>query len=238
MTGVADGGGPAAYRGGLAGPHDAPQPAWVGGIVEAAARLEPTYFSRYLPPDEGSVESAVLVLFGPGADGEPSLLLIERAHTLRSHAGQIAFPGGRVDPEDVDVVGAALREAHEEVGLAPESVTVVGTLPALFIPVSSYAVTPVVAWWHEPGPVAVGHPDEVAQVLSVPVSYLVEPAHRHTVVHPSGYRGPAWELGPDLLLWGFTGGIVDKVLELAGLAQPWDRRREQALPERFLRGRS
>ncbi len=215
-------------------PSAVPQPDWVDRMAARAAALDPHYFSRFLPPDQGSVESAVLVLFGPGPDGDDSLLLIERAHTLRSHAGQIAFPGGRVDDEDDDVVGAALREAHEEVNLDPGGVNVIGRLPALYIPVSSYAVTPVLAWWQAPAPVTVGHPDEVAQVLSVPVSYLADPAHRYTVVHPSGYRGPAWDLGPDLLLWGFTGGIVDKVLELSGQARRWDPSRELPLPDRHI----
>lgn len=213
-------------------------PAWVEQIVSAAHGMDPMWFSRYLPPESGSTESAVLVLFGPDPDGQDSLLLIERAHTLRSHAGQVAFPGGRVDAEDGDVVAAALREAREEVGLTVSGVDVVGTLPPLYIPVSNYAVTAVVAWWRAPTPVMVEDPGEVATVISVPVDYLVEPTNRHTVSHPSGYRGPGWDLGGDLLLWGFTGGIVDKVLELSGRAQPWDRNRELPLPERFTRGRS
>ena len=154
---------------------------------------------------------------------------------MRSHAGQVAFPGGRLDPDDHDTVAAALREAHEEVALAADGVDVVGLLPSLFIPVSGYAVTPVIAWWRDPSPVRVGDPQEVAEVLSVPVRYLVDPANRHTVVHPSGFRGPAWDLGDGLVLWGFTGGIINKSLELAGLAQEWDSTDERPLPERFVK---
>jgi len=214
-----------------------PRPPWIDGILTGAA-ASPEWFARFLPPPGKHRQSAVLILFGPGPTGEESVLLIERAHSMRSHAAQISFPGGGVDDDDDDVVAAALRESREEVGLDTSGVEVLGTLPELFLTVTSYSVHPVLAWWRDPRPVQVGHPEEVAQVLSVPVSYLTDPAHRHTVTHPSGYRGPAWDLGEDLLLWGFTGGIIDKVLELAGLAQEWDRDRLIPLPDRFLRRRS
>lgn len=218
-------------------PGGMPRPAWVRDIVTGAAAA-PEWFERFQPPRGEHRQSAVLILFGPGPDGQDSVLFIERAHTLRSHAAQISFPGGGLDPDDDGAVAAALRESVEEVGLDPSGVDIVGELPLLYLPVSAYTVHPIVAWWREPGPVRVGHPDEVAQVLSVPVSFLADPANRHTVTHPSGYRGPAWNLGDDLLLWGFTGGITDTVLELAGLAREWDRDRLIPLPDRFLRRRS
>lgn len=215
-------------------PGGHPRPRWVDEIVLRAGELDPGWFSDFLPPPDAR-HSAVLVLFGPDPTGQESLLLTERAHTLRSHAGQIAFPGGAVDPEDHDIVSAALREGREEVLLDPAGVDIVGELPALYVPVSGFAVTPVVAWWRDPRPVGVGDPAEVEQVLTVPIDHLGNPANRFLVSYPTGRSGPAWELGDGLVLWGFTAGVVDKVLDLSGLAGPWDRTPVRPLPADFFR---
>ncbi len=212
-------------------------PDWLKRLMVNARSTDPSWFSRFLPPDDGGRESAVLLLFGPDPDGADSVLLIERAHDMRSHPGQVALPGGAADPGDPDVVATALREAHEEVNLDGAGVEVLGTLPPLFLPPSGFVVTTVVGWWRDPGPVSVGDPREVAQVVLAPLGFLTDPATRHTVTHPSGYRGPAFALGVDLLLWGFTGGIVTKALELAELSQPWDDSRTLPLPDRLTRER-
>ncbi|MEP6648549.1 MAG: CoA pyrophosphatase [Lapillicoccus sp.] len=213
-------------------------PPWLTRMVRNATAAEPGWFSRFVPPDDGGRESAVLLLFGPDPDGAESLLLIERSHDMRSHPGQVALPGGATEPVDADVAATALREATEEVNLDARGVEVLGTLPPLYLPPSGFVVTTVVGWWSEPSPVSVGDPAEVAQVIQAPLAYLTDPAVRHTVTHPSGYRGPAFALGDDLLLWGFTAGVVTKALELAELDRWWDQARELPLPERFLRGRS
>ncbi len=145
-------------------------PAWLQPLAAAALAVEPEQMSRFLPPEDGSGrDSAVLIALCLLAD-EPAVLLIERAADLRKHAGQVAFPGGAVDPDDADEIGAALREAAEEVGLDPSSVTVFAKLPAVFIPVTGFVVTPVLAWWHEPHPVEAVDPLEVAACAVVPIS--------------------------------------------------------------------
>jgi 8-oxo-dGTP pyrophosphatase MutT (NUDIX family) len=198
-------------------------------------------FTKLPTPTDRGRPSAVLVLLGEGTDGGGgglpgagagrgvSVLVLERAATLRTHAGQVAFPGGASDDTDPDLTATALREAHEEVGVDPASVTVVAQLPRLWIPVSDFLVTPVLAWWHAPHPVHPREPAEVARVARLPVPELVDPANRLQVRHPSGYVGPAFQVA-GMLVWGFTAGVLATLLELAGWARPWSRDRVADLP--------
>jgi 8-oxo-dGTP pyrophosphatase MutT (NUDIX family) len=180
------------------------------------------------PPSAGGRPAAVLTLFGEGAHG-PDVLLIQRSTRGRNHAGQPAFPGGGVDPEDGGAIGAALREAQEETGLDPGGVTVVGTLPELYIGHSDNRVTPVVGWWHTPCAVHPASPDEVESVERVPIAELVDPGNRMTLRYPGGYAGPAFQVR-GMLVWGFTANVLDGLLEIGDFARPWDRSRHIDLP--------
>jgi 8-oxo-dGTP pyrophosphatase MutT (NUDIX family) len=204
-------------------------PDWLQPVADVAASIRPEQLSRFLPPDEGGRQSAVLMLFGEGPDG-PDLLLIQRASTVSSHAGQPAFPGGAVDDTDADVVAAALREAEEETGLDPAGVHVVATLPALWLPPSGFVVTPVIGWWREESPVGVVDPGEVESVVRVPLAELLDPANRVSVSHSSGFVGPAFEVR-GLLVWGFTAGLLSRLLAIAGLERPWDTSVVRPLPD-------
>jgi 8-oxo-dGTP pyrophosphatase MutT (NUDIX family) len=195
-------------------------PEWLEPVRAAARDLRPEQLSRFVPPPEGGRESAVLILFGEGPDG-PDLLLIQRSSTMSSHPGQPAFPGGALDPEDDGVVAAALREAEEETGLDPSGVDVFATLPALWLPPSGFVVTPVVGWWRAPSPVGVVDPGEVESVARVPLSELLDPANRCSVRHPSGFTGPGFAVR-GMLVWGFTAGLLSRLLALSGLERPWD----------------
>ena len=204
-------------------------PDWLRPLAELARRIEPEELSRFLPPDDGGRPSAVLLLFGEGSEG-PDLLIIERSHDMRSHAGQPAFPGGSLDPEDSGPEDAALREAWEETGLDPAGVEVFATLPSLWLPPSGYVVTPVLGWWRRPSPVSVMDPAEVASVHRVPIAELLDPANRLRVRHPSGYVGAAFRVR-GLLVWGFTAGLIDRLFQLVGWERSWNLDRVEDLPE-------
>lgn len=176
--------------------------------------------------------SAVLVLFGV-LDDVPAqhrsaavhssldVLLTRRSPTLAHHPGQVAFPGGGVDPEDEDVVATALREAVEETGLEPHGVEVLGTLEPLPLPVSDNLVHPVLGWWREPSSVHPADPAETDAVFRAPVADLLDPANRRVV------RGPGWTtpafLAGEHLVWGFTAMVLDCLFDELGWTEPWDR---------------
>ena len=229
---------------------DAPLPDWMRALAEAAAAVPAEKVSRFRPPAEGGRAASVLILFAsdapaweaangrPGRYGKatvpgPDVLILERASTMRSHAGQPAFPGGAAEPDDDGTAGTALREAAEEVALDPASVQIATALPDLYLPPSNFVVTPVLGWWREPHHVHAADPNEVARVVRVPVSELVDPVNRLRVRHPSGYVGPAFSVR-GMLVWGFTAGILATLLDLGGWARPWDRSRVQELPDSAL----
>jgi 8-oxo-dGTP pyrophosphatase MutT (NUDIX family) len=195
-----------------------PIPGWLRELADAASKMEINPLVQ--PPVRGGRASAVLVLFG-GEPDDPDLLFIQRSADLRLHAGQPAFPGGAIDAADDGPVAAALREAAEEVGLDPDGVDVVGTLPELFIPRTGFRVVPVLAWWRQPCAVAPVDPAEVAAVERVAVSELADPATRVMVRGPGGFAAPAFRV-KGMLIWGFTAVLVDRLLALGGWERPWN----------------
>jgi 8-oxo-dGTP pyrophosphatase MutT (NUDIX family) len=210
-----------------ADPHEADGlPGYLQRLVASADELPLRH--RMPPPSATARRSAVLILFGEGPGGA-DVLLIEKSPHLRSHAGQPAFPGGGVDPGDDYPIGTALREAEEEAGVDPGGVRVVATLSELYLPPSDRLVVPVVAWWDDPRDVTVGDPREVARVARVPLSDLADPRNRFRVRHSSGYVGPAFGVA-DMVVWGFTAGLLDAILETTGLARPWDATDVRPLP--------
>jgi 8-oxo-dGTP pyrophosphatase MutT (NUDIX family) len=141
-----------------------------------------------------------------------TVLLTQRTAHLNSHSGQIAFPGGKVDPEDRDPTHTALREAQEEVGLDPAHVEVVGELPE-YATGSGFIVTPVLALVSAQA-CLVPNPHEVADVFEVPLAFLMDPAHhRHHLVEWAGKRRhwmsmPYAQGAQERFIWGATAAML------------------------------
>jgi len=208
-------------------PEQAPR--WLHPLLSGVRGVEAAELVRHrLPPPAGGRRAAVLVLFGDELGHGPDVLLVERASTLRDHAGQVAFPGGGADADDADAVATALREAEEEAGVEPSGVVPLTLLPDLFVPPSGFVVTPVLAHWARPVAVHAVDPRETASVVRVPVAELADPANRLRVRHPSGFTGPAFAVA-GLLVWGFTGGLLSALLDRGGWARSWDTGRVMGL---------
>jgi len=154
-----------------------------------------------------------LVLRGPDAN-QPTVLLTQRTAQMSTHSGQIAFPGGKIDPTDVDATAAALREAHEEVGLEASYVEVLGSLPTYFTG-TAFVVTPVVSLV-QPGFALTPNPTEVAQVFEVPLAFLMNPAnHRRHQFSAEGVRREWFSMpyaesdgAQSHFIWGATAGML------------------------------
>ena len=217
--------------------QDAQHPAQqaLAALAEGSVEFDVQALLRSAPASPLSKEAAVLILFGV-LDNSPStgefegcpenvsadldVLLLVRAATLRSHAGQPAFPGGKIDPEDYVLAAttgepvayiAALREAVEETGLDPAGVQILGQLHTLPLPISNFMVTPVIGWWNSP----------------VPVTAYVKRGR-------TSHRTPAFEVrmpgGEEFTVWGFTAILLDRIFDSLGWTVPWDTKKMRPAP--------
>jgi 8-oxo-dGTP pyrophosphatase MutT (NUDIX family) len=196
-------------------------PRWLAQIAAGAERIQGSDLTAFLPPpDSEPRRGAVLMLLSDGPEG-PDVLLTERAHDMRSHPGQVSFPGGSIDAGET-AIEAALREADEEVGLDPSGVEVFATMPELWLPPSNFAVTPVLGYWRDPVELMVVSEAEVHAIHRVSIRELVDPEHRIQIRHPGGWVGPGFLIGDDkdVILWGFTGGILTRFLDFIGWLPP------------------
>ncbi|MEU8897615.1 CoA pyrophosphatase [Nocardia sp. NPDC048505] len=217
-------------------------PAWLRPAIETAdadatdtlslARAMRRAMSMVKEPRQ----AAVLVLFSGAAEAGPralpedaDVLLTQRATTLRQHRGQVAFPGGAVDPGDQGPIDTALREACEETGVRREDVQPLAVLPKLFVPPSRFDVTPVLGYWRNPAEVRVVNTGETERVVRVPLSELLDPANRF-MVRRTGYQSPAFVVD-GMLVWGLTGGILHGIFKNAGWELDWDQNDVRDLEE-------
>ena len=183
-----------------------------GGVAEGAWVPEFTGDGQRLH-ERPIRRAAVLVPLVRRPEGL-AVLLTRRTDHLNDHAGQISFPGGRTDPEDVDAIATALREAREEVGLAADEIEVIGVLPT-YTTVTAYEVTPVVALLDPPRALALD-PFEVAEVFEVPLAFLMDPAnHRRHAMEFQGiarhFMSMPWGAdasGEPYFVWGATAAML------------------------------
>lgn len=168
------------------------------------------------PPTADPAAAAVLVAFIDRP--RPAIILTRRTEALRNHAGQVAFPGGRIDAGE-DAIAAVLREAEEEIALPRDRVEIVGLGPT-YLTGTNYHVTPVVATVPD-GLMLTPNPAEVAAVFDIPVDSLFAPANRER--HEAEWQGATWRYyritGHDETVWGASAGIVINLAAQLGLDQ-------------------
>jgi 8-oxo-dGTP pyrophosphatase MutT (NUDIX family) len=168
--------------------------------------LESDTRDALMDPNEVLMPAAVLVAVTDRPD--PGVILTTRTRSMRRHAGQIAFPGGRIDPEDDGPVGAALREAHEEIALPSSAVTVIG-MADTYRTVTGFSVTPVIGVVPPDLPL-VANDAEVANWFEAPLSFLLEPAnHIEQAVEWQGRERRYYEImWGDHRIWGATAAMI------------------------------
>lgn len=176
-------------------------------LPDAAKRLQRA-------PDDAR-RSAVLVPLLVRPDDDLDVLLTVRTSTMRSHSGQISFPGGRIDDGE-DAVTTALRELDEETGIPSHDVAVLGTLSPLWVPPSNSAITPIVGLVR-PQETYTPSEAEVAEIFTVPLSLLLDESSVHVApwtLYERTVHVRHWRVHPSVPLWGATAMILNELLEL------------------------
>ncbi len=161
----------------------------------------------HIRPDRGvHIPAAVLIAITDRP--QPGVILTQRPDYLRSHPGQVAFPGGKIDPEDEDAIAAALREADEELGLSPDHVRVIGT-GDVYRSGSGFAITPVLGVI-PPDLSYAPNPGEVADWFEVPLDFVLDPANhaRHSTFWKGAQRQYVEIMWGQRRIWGVTAGII------------------------------
>jgi 8-oxo-dGTP pyrophosphatase MutT (NUDIX family) len=188
---------------------------WILDRLRRAKQIaDDPLFRRYThPPGSDVVPAAVLVPLINQAEGV-SVLLTQRTGHLHDHAGQISFPGGRVDETDADRVATALREAAEEIGISSDAVEIMGMLPEWDIP-TGFRVTPVVGWIEPPVELRLD-PFEVAEVFEVPLAFFLDPAnHERHSDEINGRRRHYYAMPyQGRNIWGATAGMLHSLYQV------------------------
>ncbi|WIM67937.1 CoA pyrophosphatase [Corynebacterium breve] len=219
-------------------PHAAPN--WLHPIIKPRHKRA---IEGVGEPDPRTMtkRAAVLMLFSGDATAETlpddaGVLLTHRTPTMRTHSGQMAFPGGRIDPEDRGPVEAALREANEETGLDPATVHPVATMGLVSVRSNGYPVHPVIGYSDSHPQTWPASKDETDDVFVAAIEELLEPDRRITVGWHD-WTGPAFKIN-GYLVWGFTASLLSSVFATSGWEKEWDRERVHELTDVLARSRN
>ncbi|GAB4328762.1 MAG: hypothetical protein Kow0010_12810 [Dehalococcoidia bacterium] len=183
-------------------------------MKEALRRVLAAYEPQQVEPGPGARDAAVLLLLYERS-GEPHIVFQKRTHAVEHHKGQISLPGGAIDPDDPGHDFAALRETHEEIGVHPSDVELLGRLDDVVTVATNYRVRPFVGWFV--GGYGFRHSErEVAYLLEVPLSHLARPETLVPDVREIDGRRfvlPAYRFGEELI-WGATARVLTNFLDL------------------------
>ena len=177
------------------------------------------YEPQFVDDDPTLREASVLLLLYE-RHGEPHVVFQKRSETVQDHKGQISLPGGASDPTDLDAAFTALRETHEEIGVEPHHIDVLGRLDDVRT-ISSYRMQAFVGWWDDPYDFTFDH-REVAYLIESPLSLLNHPEtliHDRRTIDGREVVMPSYKHG-DELIWGATARVVSNFLDVFRLIEP------------------
>ncbi|WP_255456005.1 MULTISPECIES: CoA pyrophosphatase [unclassified Corynebacterium] len=222
------------------------RPAWLGtlmGNIDLGVVEKHFHADRELGAmvQNHAKQAAVLVLLSGEAHArqlpaDARVLLTHRSPSLRSHSGQISFPGGRVDSTDLNEVDCALREAWEETGLDRMSVTPLALLPQTYIRATKYPVRPVLGFAAQETAVGVIDYAETDDVFHAKLAHLIDPEQRFRVSYGSWVGDAFFYEG--YVIWGFTALVLSALIQHAGWEQPWQRERIYPLAQVLARSKN
>ncbi len=168
-----------------------------------------------LPSEQNNYhDSAVLILLFP-LENKINICLIRRPSTMKNHAGQIAFPGGRREKEDADLVQTALREAQEEIGIAAHTVEILGQLSTVYVQISDFLITPVVGWLNE-FPETVIDSSEVDEIIFISLEELansINRCEREMDTRTGRIKVPGYEIN-GCFIWGATAMMLAELVDI------------------------
>ena len=184
------------------------------GSISHTKMLPPGRILQLPSGHSNYLDSAVLLLLFPSQQ-QIQICLIRRPTTMKNHAGQIAFPGGKKETDDADLFQTALREASEEIGIDSSAVEVLGLLSSVYVQISDFLITPVLGWLNEKPDIKID-PSEVDEVIYVSLDELSDQVTRtdkELETHTGRIMAPGYEIN-GCFIWGATGMILAELVDI------------------------